>query len=84
MHAKRTCGRNMLKVFDMLVSVKVFTYVSPTSKSMNSSTGGVETKAGPSQVFPQTTCLVKRLSFCRTCKNKRNKKHYVFTAKSCK
>mmetsp|Transcript_35776 Transcript_35776/g.115081 ORF Transcript_35776/g.115081 Transcript_35776/m.115081 type:complete len:356 (+) Transcript_35776:364-1431(+) len=59
------CGRNMLKPLDTLVSVKGSTYVWPTTKSRNWSTAGLATKAGPSQVVPQTTCVETTLSRCR-------------------
>ena len=58
--------RNMLNVYETFVSMKRRLYVSPTVKSLNSSTPGLARKGAPTHSLPPTTCFTKRLVRCRS------------------
>mmetsp|Transcript_13262 Transcript_13262/g.44205 ORF Transcript_13262/g.44205 Transcript_13262/m.44205 type:complete len:272 (+) Transcript_13262:3366-4181(+) len=58
----KAAGRKELNELETLVRAKVLTYVSPASKSRNSSTGSLGTNAGPRQVLPHTVCSTTTLS----------------------
>ena len=57
---------NVEKVYDTLVSVTFLVYTLPTTKSLNSSTLGLDRNAWPWNSRPHTTCFFTMFAFCRS------------------